>query len=139
MNIQKVIVLREKTNAPLSIVKRALADFNDDEIQAEAQIRGNWIPPDKEANCRTIVSYVHNGRIGVMFEICCGTDFLVKSDKFQNLCKEISFQLTAGLPGELEEQEWVKDSSYTVGDLIKALSAQAGETIKVTRHVRWTV
>ncbi len=139
MDMNKVKELRSRTNAPVSLIKSALAAYDDNVEAAETFIKSSWVPPDKDVNFKYIYAHVHSGRIGVMFEVGCGTDFVAKTEGFQALCKEISFQLVAGLPGPLEEQEWVRDSSRTIGDLIKALAGQTGEPIKILRYERWTV
>jgi elongation factor Ts len=131
--------LRNRTNAPLSLIKRILTSCNDDVEKAENQIRANWVPPDKETAFGLIHNHVHQDRIGVMLELRCCTDFVGKTAEFRNLAHELALQLVAGLEGPLEEQEWVKDASRKVGDLIKEVAGKTGETIKVGHVIRWEV
>lgn len=129
--------LRAKTNAPITLIKEALdktATFE----EAEAYINNNWTPRDRECATSKIFSYVHQGRIGVLLELKCGTDFVAKTEEFESLAKELMFQLVAGLPGELEEQPWLKDESQTVQNLLDQVSRKTGESIKIGKRMRLT-
>lgn len=137
INLKKVRLLRDKTSAPLLLIKEALQTCNDDTELAENYINNNWHSHEKPTGFNTIYSYAHNGRIGIMFEISCGTDFVAKTENFKKLCQEIAYQLVAGLTGDLETQDYVRDPTVTVGNIIDKVSKETGEPIKVKRYIRW--
>jgi elongation factor Ts len=52
-----------------------------------------------------IGSYVHSGKVGVLIEINCETDFVAKTDDFQNLAKELAMQVAASVPKYVTREE----------------------------------
>lgn len=135
--IQMLKALRDKTNAPITLIKEAL-DKTTTLDAAEAYINENWKPRDRDCAVSKIFSYVHQGRIGVLLELKCGTDFVAKTEEFESLAKELMYQLVAGLPGEFEEQPWLKDESLTVQNLLDQVSRKTGESIKIGKKMRLT-
>jgi elongation factor Ts len=112
--------LREKTGAGMMDCKKALQESNGDEQKAIAWLREKGLSKAQKRAARSasegfIGSYVHaNGKIGVLVELNCETDFVAKSDKFQELAKNLSMQVAAAnpvcvrpedLPQEAIEQE----------------------------------
>ena len=86
-----------------------------------------------------IHSYVHNGRIGVILELRAETDFVVRSEPFQGLAKELGMQIAASAPANTEEllaQPYIKDDSKTVKDVINEVIARVGENIVVSQFYR---
>ena len=139
MNVNLAKSLRNKTGASLSLIKEAMLQAQDNEELALEYIKKHWTPPNREASFSKIFSYVHQGRIGVLLQMGCGTDFVAKTPDFENLAKEILLQIVSGLPGELTEQEWIRDSSKKIGDLLNDVSKKTGEKISVWRAERWEV
>ena len=87
-----------------------------------------------------IVADTHQGRIGAMVEVGCGTDFTVRTEEFRSLCRELLLQALAGVSElPLEEQDYVRDPSRKVADLIAECSRAVGEPITVRRSVRWEI
>lgn len=84
-----------------------------------------------------IYSYNHNQRIGVMVEIGAETDFATKSPEVQYLAKELALQATVGLPGKIEEQQYIRNPSQKIKDVIAETSKTMKEEIKVLRCIRW--
>jgi elongation factor Ts len=139
MNLENIKIIREKTNAPVMKVKEALSLCNNDVDKAIDWLKENWRPKDKETAFGKIYTYNHQGRIGVMLEVRCGTDFVAMTQEFNDLCHELALQVVAGLDGPIEKQTWVKDTNKIVQDLIGEVSKKMGETIRLDRFVRWTV
>ena len=117
---QQVKELREKTGAGMMDCKKALQSSNGDPKKAMNWLREKGLAKaekrtGREASEGMIGSYIHmNGKIGVLVEINCETDFVAKSDKFQEFAKNISMQIAAtnpvcvqseDLPADLVEQE----------------------------------
>ena len=127
--------------------KRALEDAKGDFQKAESIIseRG-LVKAGKKAERGTkagyIKAYVHRDRVGVLLDIHAETDFVVKSDPFQELAQEIAMQIAAMDPEDVEkllEQPYVRDAGKTVKDLIKNVIAKVGENISVERFCRYEV
>lgn len=87
-------------------------------------------------------SYVHNGRIGVLVEIGCESDFIIRTEPFQALANEVALQIAGMAPGDVEAllgQPFVKDNSKNVGDALKDASEKLRERLAITRFIRWSV
>ena len=90
---------------------------------------------------RHLHAYVHEGRIGVLVEIGCATDFLARTDEFKALARDIALQIAAMAPtdiGMLLEQPFVKDESRIVSDVVRHAAERFGEHIGITRFIRWS-
>lgn len=90
---------------------------------------------------RHLHAYVHEGKIGVLVEIGCATDFLARTDEFKALARDIALQIAAMAPtdiGMLLEQPFVKDESRIVSDVVRHAAERFGEHIGITRFIRWS-
>ncbi|MFP4071661.1 MAG: translation elongation factor Ts [Desulfovibrionales bacterium] len=101
---QMVKELRDKTGAGMMDCKKALVETGGDEEKAVAWLREKGLSKAaKKAGRATsegwIGSYIHsNGKIGVMVELMCESDFVAKNEKFQELAKDIAMQIAATAP-----------------------------------------
>lgn len=99
-----VKVLREKTGAGMMDCKKALVESGGNEEKAIAYLREKGLAKAaKKAGRATsqgvIGSYIHNnGKIGVMVELKCETDFVAKNEKFQAFAKDLAMQIAATAP-----------------------------------------
>lgn len=125
--------------------KKALEDSSGDFDKAVRLIqeRGT-IKAEKKASRSTgagfLESYVHNGRVGVLMEIRCETDFAVHSEPFKNLSRELAMQIAAMNPAGVDEllnQTYIRDEELTIAQLIKNSVAKVGENIRVERFCRY--
>ena len=87
-----------------------------------------------------VAAYVHgNGRIGSLVALKCETDFVARSEDFKNLCHELALQ-TAFMESESVEdflaQQYIKDPSKTIKDLIGEYIVKLGENIVVEKFAR---
>ncbi len=111
MNItaQMVKELREKTGVGMMDCKKALAKTDGDTEKAIKYLREKGISKaeakaDRSTSEGLIYSYIHtNGKIGVMVEVNCETDFVSRTDAFQNLCKDIAMHVAASNPLAVDE------------------------------------
>jgi elongation factor Ts len=92
--------LREETGAGMMDCKKALTETNGDLAQAQEYLRKKGLASaDKKASRATaegrIGSYVHDGRIGVLVEVNCETDFVSRGDIFKELVEDLSMQVAA--------------------------------------------
>jgi elongation factor Ts len=76
-----------------------------------------------------------------MVELHCESDFVAKSPEFQNLAHELCLQIAAIDPEEipLMEQNWIRDESKKIKDLIEEYIAKFGENITLKRFVRYQI
>src|SRR3954451_3315443 len=101
---QLVRQLREKTNAGIMDCKRALAEAGGDLEKAEAALRTKGIASAGKKASRatkegTVASYIHlQGKVGVLVEINCETDFVAKNDIFRDFVKDITLHIAAAHP-----------------------------------------
>jgi elongation factor Ts len=101
---QLVRQLREKTNAGIMDCKRALAESAGDLEKAEAALRTKGIASaGKKASRVTkegiVASYIHlQGKVGVLVEVNCETDFVAKNEKFREFVKDITLHIAAAHP-----------------------------------------
>ena len=101
---QLVKQLREKTNAGMMDCKRALTEADGDLEKAEALLAPRASPaPGKKASRATkegiVASYIHlQGKVGVLVEINCETDFVAKNENFRDFVKDITLHIAAAHP-----------------------------------------
>ncbi len=104
INPTLVKTLREKTNAGMMDCKRALTEAGGDLEKAEAILRQKGIASAGKKASRAakegiVASYIHlQGKVGVLVEINCETDFVAKNDNFRDLVKDITLQIAAAHP-----------------------------------------
>ncbi len=144
ISVELVKKLRAQTGAGLSDAKRVLVETGGDFDKALEQLRAKGFDKaskraDRQASAGLIGSYNHDGRIGVLVEVNCETDFVAKTDEFKELVKDLTLHIAASEPAdvaELLEQPFVKNPDQTVGDVVKEHIAKLGENIVVRRFAR---
>jgi elongation factor Ts len=157
---QLVKQLRERTGAGMMECKAALVESNGDLDGAEVVLRKKGIASaGKKATRSTkqglIGSYLSvDGRMGVLVEVNCESDFVARTEDFQTLTADIARHIAETKPTfvrledvteaeranikshlALYEQKFVKDSNVTVAELIKTKIAKLGENIAVSRFM----
>lgn len=104
INPSLVKTLREKTNAGMMDCKRALTEAGGDLEKAESILRTKGIASAGKKASRAakegiIASYIHlQGKVGVLVEINCETDFVAKNENFRDFVKDITLQIAAAHP-----------------------------------------
>lgn len=86
-------------------------------------------------------SYVHNGRIGVLVEFGCESDFLIRMEAFRAFAHDMALQIAATAPEDVEmllRQPFVKDEARTVGEITEKIAAEFRERVAITRFIRWS-
>ncbi len=137
--------LRELTGAGITDAKKALVDASGDFSKALEAMRQKGFDKatkraEREATAGLIGSYVHDGRIGVLVEVNCETDFVARTDEFKELVKDLTLHIAASEPEDVKtllQQPFVKDPEKTVGDYVKEHIAKLGENIVVRRFSRF--
>jgi len=147
-SIGKIKKLRQKTGVSIMECKRALKEAGDDIEKAKEILRKRGIIFAQKKVGKTteegiIESYIHsNGRIGVLIDFRCETDFVARSEEFKKLAHELCLQIAATSPQEKNSflsEPWIRDESKTVKDLISEYVAKLGENIVVERFVRYEI
>jgi len=110
-----VKVLREKTGAGMMDCKRALVETNGDLAKAIEELRKAGVAKAEKKGSRAaqeglIYSYIHHGgRLGVLLEVNCETDFVAKTDGFKELVHNLSIQIAATNPVSVSRDSVSKD------------------------------
>lgn len=137
--------LREKTGAPVIRVKKVLEEVSGDEKKAFEILQKEGFEKaakrvGRETSQGLIETYVHHsGKVASVVELLCETDFVARNELFRNLAHDLALQvasLGAKDAEELAGQEFIKDPSKKVGDLVKEVIAKTGENIRVGRVFR---
>jgi len=158
ISADQVKSLREKTGAGVMDCKRALVDADGDVDRAIALLRERGLASaakraGREASQGLVEAYVHHtGSIGVLLELNCETDFVAHTPEFRQLAHDIAQQVAATNPTSVEEveggdgtadgtplmkQEFIRDPSHTIADLVRETAAKTGENIVVRRFTRY--
>ena len=156
--------LREATRAGVMDCKKAL-EASDGDIDKAKKILGEMgiATAAKKADRVTaqglVESYIHaGGRIGVIVEVACETDFVARTPDFKNLARDIAMQVAAMNPLAVSEEEslpdsaegrvdevvllkqpWIKDGSKDIRQLINETIGKTGENIQVKRFARFEI
>jgi len=146
--INQIKKLRLETSAAVMDVKRALEESDGDLERAKKLLQERGVAKaakksDRAAVDGLVATYVHaTGKIASMVELFCETDFVARTEDFQNLAQELAMQVAAADPkdsSELLEQEYIREPSKAVQDLINEVIAKVGENVKVGRIVRFQI
>ena len=103
--------LRARTSAGIMDCKKALTETNGDleaaiQLLREKGLKASELKGGRTTSEGVIASYIHPGsRIGVLVEVNCETDFVARTDQFQELTKEIAMQVAAAKPKYVSEED----------------------------------
>ncbi|MCK4859490.1 MAG: translation elongation factor Ts [Candidatus Omnitrophica bacterium] len=127
MAINKEIIkkLREVSGAGMMDCKRALSEVGNDLKKALETLRKKGLATiakkmQKETNQGAIFSYVHRGRIGVLVEINCETDFVARNEEFKKFGKNIAMQVAAAHPLYIKKEDVPTEVEEKEKDVLKA-------------------
>lgn len=139
--VDQIKELREETGAGIMDVRKALTESDGDTKKAKAWLAKKGLKraadkAERDTSAGYVFSYVHfNGKVGSLVKLVCETDFVAKTEDFQNLGKEIAMQVASMKPETIEEllkQDYLREPSQTIEGMIKTLSGKTGENIKVS-------
>lgn len=144
VDVNLIKQLREETGAGIADCKVALSEADGDMKKAKEILHQKGLDKagaksDREVSAGVVETYSHGGRVGVLVELLCETDFVAKTEDFKTLAHEIALQIASMNPSNEEEliaQEYVRDPSQKIGDLVKAAIAKLGENIKIGKFAR---
>lgn len=148
ITMDQIAKLRDKTGAPVIRVKKVLEENAGDEKLAEKILKEEGFAKAAKREGRAtsaglVVSYVHHsGKVASLVEILCETDFVAKNELFIQLGNNLSMQVASMNPENAEElikQDFIKDPSKKVGDLVKEVIAKTGENVQIGRITRFAI
>lgn len=144
ISLEQLKKLREETSAGVSDCRQALEDAGGDYEKAKKLLLERGIEKaakkaDRQTGSGLIESYVHGGKVGVLVEVRCETDFVARTDDFKTLAHELALQVAAMNPKDVKvflKSEYIRDPGLTIEALIKRTIAKVGENITVGRFSR---
>lgn len=144
MKIEDIKKLREQTGAGIADCKEALKESNGDMKKAKDWLKKKGLEKgasklEREVKAGIVEVYSHGGKVGVLVELLCETDFVARTSDFKDLAHELALQVASMNPSSAEElldQEYIRDNTQTVDQLVKSVSGQLGENIQVGRFER---
>ncbi len=146
ISAQDVAALRKQTGAGVMDAKQALTEAQGDVAKATDLLKARGLDKaakkaDRDTAEGLVHAYVHgDGRIGVLLELLCETDFVARNDDFRTLAKDLTMHVAAADPADpkaLLAQPFIKDESQTIEQLLQAAIAKLGENIQVKRFTRY--
>jgi len=133
--------LREKTGAGIMDCKRALADSGGDLDKAVTYLREKGLAAAAKKSARAaseglVGSYIHaNGKIGVLVEVNCETDFVARTPQFQALVKDLSMQVAAANPRFVRREEVDPATVEAERQIYQAQAAGSGKPAQVIEKI----
>ncbi|MBI2817145.1 MAG: translation elongation factor Ts [Acidobacteria bacterium] len=141
ISAQLVKELRERTGAPWGDCKVALTESKGDLAGAEVFLRKKGLATAKKRAGRAtleglIGSYIHaGGKIGVLVELNCESDFVARTDEFQHLAHDIAMHIAASDPRFLSKEEVTPEILAKEREIYKAQAAATGKPEKVIEKI----
>lgn len=138
---QDVAKLRAQTGVGMMECKKALTDAEGDFEKAVVLLRERGLKAvDKKqgriASEGLVASYIHmGGRIGVLVEVNCETDFVAKSENFQNLVKDIAMQIAAANPKYVREEEVEPSVLENEKEILRVQAINEGKPAQIVERM----
>jgi elongation factor Ts len=148
--IEKIKQLREETAAGMMDVKRALEESNGDMDGARRVLkeRGQAIAAKKsgrETNQGLIEAYIHfNGRVGVLVEVNCETDFVARTPEFKEFARNVALHVASMKPLCVAPEDIPADALEEERSIAEKQAAGMGKPEEITRRIvegriqKWT-
>ncbi|MFX0559405.1 translation elongation factor Ts [Tepidibacillus infernus] len=133
--------LREKTGAGMMDCKKALNEANGDMERAVEILREKGIASAAKKAGRIaaegmVESYIHGGgRIGVLVEVNCETDFVAKTDEFRSFVRDIAMHIAATNPRYLKREEVPQEDIEKEREILKAQALNEGKPEKIVEKM----
>ncbi|CAM3441751.1 MULTISPECIES: translation elongation factor Ts [Saccharibacillus] len=141
VNASAVKELRERTGAGMLDCKKALEETNNDIDKAVDVLREKGLSAaankaGRTATEGTVESYIHaGGRIGVLVEINCETDFVGKTDQFKSFARDIAMHIAAANPLYVRREEVPTEALEKEKEILKAQALNEGKPEKIVEKM----
>lgn len=138
---EQVRELREKTGAGMMDCKKALVEAKGDVEKAIVFLREKGLASAEKKSARAtkegvVSSYIHgNGRIGVMIEVNCETDFVARNEKFQSFVKDVAMHVAAMNPRYVKEEDIPEDVKISEMEIYKKQTEGSGKPANVIEKI----
>ena len=125
--------LRELSGAGMMDCKKALQEANGDTKKAMEVLRKNGIAKaqkkvGRSASDGVIMPYIHPGsKLGVLLEINCETDFVARTEGFQNFCKDVAMHIAAASPMSVTMEELSEETIESEKNIFREQSRKSGK------------
>ncbi|MEK7470934.1 MAG: elongation factor Ts [Patescibacteria group bacterium] len=142
ISIETLRKIREETGAGVMRVKKVLEELDGNENKALEVLKKEGFEKVAKREGRNtgegkVFTYSHHtGKVVSVVELLCETDFVAKNDLFEELGKNIALQVASMGEEKIEDQEFIKDPSKKISELIKEVIAKTGENIRLGRVFR---
>jgi len=126
-----VKALRERTGAPMMDCKRALSEAQGDVVKAEAVLARQGVAAAAKKATRAaaegvIGSYIHaGGKLGVMVEVACESDFVARTDDFQELAHDLAMHIAAAGPRFVSREQIAPEALAAERASLRQAAAEA--------------
>ena len=133
--------LRDKTGAPMGDCKQALVATAGDHEKAIDWLRKKGVATAAKKSTRvtsegSVASYIHaGGKIGVLVEINCESDFVARTDDFKELIKDIAMHIAASDPKFIRKEDVTPEAYEREKDIYRAQAAQTGKPANVIEKI----
>lgn len=133
--------LREKTSAGIMDCKRALAETEGDMEKAVLFLREKGLAAAAKKATRgatdgLVSSYIHaGGKIGVLIEVNCETDFVARTEEFQDLVRDLAMHVAASAPVYVSKDEVPESALETERSVFRAQAAESGKPANVVEKM----
>ncbi len=133
--------LREKTGAGMMDCKKALAESDGDLDKAVDHLRTKGLADAKKKSGRAtkeglVFSYIHpGGKVGVLLEIACETDFVARTEQFQTFCKDVAMQVAAAAPSALDRESLDPAVVEHEREIAKQQALESGKPEKIVEKI----
>jgi elongation factor Ts len=138
---QMVKELRERTSAPMMDCKTALTETQGDMEKAVDFLRKKGLAAAAKKAGRiaaegAVGSYIHGGgKLGVLVEVNCETDFVARTDEFQELVRDIAMHIAAAEPRFVRREEVTEDVLAREREIFKDQAAASGKPANVVEKI----
>ena len=138
---EDIVKLRKRTNCGMMDCKNALEACNGDLDKATEWLREKGMAKaakkaDRIAAEGLVTSYIHmGGKIGVLVEVNCETDFASKSEQFAQLCKDIAMHIAAANPLYVKPEEVPAADLEHEKEILKAQALNEGKPEKIVERM----
>ncbi len=142
INITLIKKLREETGVAIIRIREVLEEVGGDEKKALVILKKEGVEKAAKREGRVtsqgkvFVYSHHTGKIVGVVELLCETDFVAKTEVFEALGRDVAMQIASMGDENIEKQDFVKDPSKTVSDLVKEVIAKTGENVRIGRVFR---
>ena len=133
--------LRDKTNAPMMDCKQALTESKGDVEAAIVWLRKKGVATAAKKATRTtsegsVASYIHaGGKIGVLVEVNCESDFVARTDDFKNLVHDVAMHIAATDPRFIRKEDVTAEAFEKEKDIYRAQAAATGKPAQVVEKI----